>query len=189
MADLGIRSTMLVKDVMSSPVISVYEDETVHKVAQLMDQHNIGCVIVSSRKDKPLGIITEKNLVVRVLAKNTLPSKIKAKEVMSAPLITIEPDKKIIEAARNMSRQNIRRLGVLYKGNIVGLITSKDVLAVTPELIEIIQEKNRIENENRIEEFEDSLSAGYCDSCEEWSQELRQVEGSFICEDCRLDRQ
>ena len=185
MADLGIRSTLLVKDVMSSPVITVYEDETVMKVASLMKNHNVGCVIVNTRAEKPIGIITERDLVIRVLAKDLRPSKVIARDIMSAPLTTIDPEETISEAARRMSRNNLRRLAVMYKGRLVGIISSKDIIAVTPELIDIIQEKARIESS---EELEDNPPlAGYCDNCGEWSDNLKEVEGNFLCEECRLE--
>ena len=187
MADIGIRERMLVKDVMSSPVITVNEEETVEKVAQLMDKYRLGCIIVTSKDGKPIGIITERDLVIRVLAKNLLPSKLKAKDVMSSPLMTINPDATISEAARMMSRLNIRRLGVVYRGELVGIISSKDILAVTPELIEIIQEKARIESQGSGGEIEIAPLAGYCDRCGAWSDDLREVEGQFLCEDCRIE--
>ena len=187
LADMGIRERMLVRDVMSSPVITVNEDETVEKVAQLMDKYRLGCIIVTSKDGKPVGIITERDLVVRVLAKNLLSSKLKAKDVMSSPLMTIGPDATISEAARMMSRLNIRRLGVVYRGELVGIISSKDILAVTPELIEIIQEKARIESQGSSEETETAPLAGYCDRCGAWSDNLREVEGQFLCEDCRIE--
>ena len=187
MADLGIRERMLVRDVMSSPVITVNEDETVEKVAQLMDKYRLGCIIVTSKDGKPIGIITERDLVVRVLAKNLVASELKAKDVMSSPLMTISPDATISEAARMMSRLNIRRLGVVYRGELLGIVSSKDVLAVTPELIEIIQEKARIESQGSSEEIEPVPLTGYCDRCGAWSDDLREVEGQFLCEDCRLE--
>ncbi len=187
LADMGIRERMLVKDVMSSPVITVNEDETVEKVAQLMDKYRLGCIIVTSKDGKPIGIITERDLVVRVLAKNILPSKLKANKVMSSPLMTISPDETISEAARMMSRLNIRRLGVVYRGELIGIVSSKDILAVTPELIEIIQEKARIESQSSSEEAETAPLAGYCDRCGAWSDDLREVEGQFLCEDCRIE--
>lgn len=188
MAEIGIRERMLVKDIMSSPVVTIDENETADKAAVFMDKNDVGCIIVTSKQGKPIGIITERDLVVRILAKNTQPSKITAKEVMSSPLITIDPDVTLSEAARRMSRLNIRRLGVLYKGNIVGLVSSKDILAVTPELIEIIQEKARIEGGKAIEAPpEHAPLAGYCDNCGRWSDTLEESEGSFICEDCRSE--
>jgi len=188
MAEIGIRERVLVKDIMSSPVVTIYENETVDKAAQLMEKHGVGCIIVTSKGGKPLGIITERDLVVRILAKNTQSSKTTAKEVMSSPLITIDPDVTLSEAARRMSRLNIRRLGVIYKGNIVGLISSKDILAVTPELIEIIQERARIEGGKTIEAPpEHAPLAGYCDQCGRWSDTLEENEGRFICEDCKAE--
>jgi hypothetical protein len=107
---------------------------------------------------------------------------------MSAPLVTISSEETISDAARRMSLRGIRRLAVMHRGALAGIISSKDVLAVTPELIEIIQERARIENQNLASEIEEAPpSAGYCDNCGVWSDDLREVEGSFVCEECRLD--
>jgi signal-transduction protein with cAMP-binding, CBS, and nucleotidyltransferase domain len=188
MAELGLRSKMLVKDVMSSPVITIEESAPANLVANLMDKEDLGCIIVTNREGKPLGIITERDLVVRVLAKNAKPDSLKSSEVMSSPLMTIEPDATISDAARRMSRLDIRRLGVIYKGQITGLLSSKDILAVVPELIEIIQERARIENESRTTEEEESTPlAGHCDHCGVWSDDLKQNNGEFLCEDCRVE--
>ena len=189
MSDIGLRSKMVVKDVMSSPVITINEDATANRAAKLMDKHGLGCIVVTSREAKPLGIITETDLVSRVLAKNVKPDSLKAKEVMTSPLITIEPGEKISEAARRMSRLNIRRLCVLYKEQLVGILSSKDVLAVMPELIEIIQERARMEGENMVEETEKESTplAGYCDGCGIWSDSLKETNGDFLCEDCRAE--
>ncbi|MEM2111566.1 MAG: CBS domain-containing protein [Candidatus Bathyarchaeia archaeon] len=186
MTAVDIRSRILVKDVMSSPAITVEEEDTADKAARLMEKHNIGCVIVSTRDGKPIGIITEKDLVDRLVAKDIQPSKMMVKDIMSAPLVTIDADKTITEAARRMSRLNVRRLGVMHKGNLAGIITSKDILAVTPELIEIIQERARI---NAAEEIEETPpSAGYCENCGSWSENLKEVEGSFLCDECSMER-
>ena len=186
MAEIGRRERMLVKDVMSSPTITVDENTSVNEIARLMEQNKIGCIIVTSKDGKPLGMITEKDLVIRVLAKNAQPSKITAKKVMTSPLITIDPDETISEAARRMSRLNIRRLAIMYKGNLVGIVSSKDILAVTPELIEIIQERARIEGFVE-EEVQHPPLAGYCDQCGRWSDTLKEVEGNFLCEECRIE--
>lgn len=182
MAAFEIRSRMLVKDVMTSPVVTVDENSSADEAARLMRDNNIGCVIVSTRDGKPIGMITERDLVIRVVAENIQPNKVMAKDIMSAPLITINADKTISEAAREMNRHNIRRLAVMYKGQLVGIISSKDILSVTPELIEIIQERAKI---SAGEEIEESLPlAGYCDNCGAWSDNLRETDGNYLCEDC-----
>jgi len=187
MAEIGIRPRMLVKDVMTSPVVAIGEEGDVQDASQLMDKNDVGCVIVTDKEGKPVGIITERDLITRVLAKNNLASKVRAKKVMTSPLLTIEPDETLTEAARKMSRLNVRRLGVIYKGSLVGLVSSKDILAVTPELIEIIQERAKIETEPAQEEAapEPPPLAGYCDHCGRWSDALKEVEGQLLCTECQ----
>ena len=189
MSDIGLRTRMLVKDVMSSPVVTLNEDETPNKVANLMEENELGCVILT-KNGKPVGIITERDLVIRVLAKNIAPDTVKAKEIMTAPLLTIQPEATISEAARRMSRLNIRRLGVVYKGSLVGLLSSKDILGVMPELIEIIQERTRIDEAAEVEEnfqTEEPPLSGYCDRCGVFSENLKDVNGQNLCEDCRIE--
>ncbi len=189
MSEIGLRTRMLVKDVMSSPVVTTSENVPSNTIAKLMSENKLGCVIVSNKDGKPLGMITERDLVVRVLAKNIQPANVKAKDIMTAPLATIEPEATISDAARRMSRLDIRRLGVIYKGDLIGLISSKDILGVMPELIEIIQEHSRIEGDAREEaaETEETPLSGYCDHCGVYSEGLRDKNGQFLCEDCRIE--
>lgn len=189
MAEIGLRTRMLVKDVMSSPVITVNEGEKVDKVAQFMEMQRLGSIIVTDKKGRPVGIITERDLVTRVLAKNKLPSVILAKEIMTSPLITTSPDESLSNTARQMSRLNIRRLGVVYKGSLVGLISAKDVLAITPELIETLQERVRLEEGNVEELPESPPMAGYCDRCGQWSSRMKEVDGEYLCVDCHLENE
>ena len=190
MSEIGLRTKMLVKDAMSSPVVSLDEEAPSNKIANIMDKNDLGCVIIINKAGKPIGIITERDLVLRVLTKNLKPDTVKAKDIMTSPLVTIEPEATISDAARRMSRLDIRRLGVLYKGNLVGVISSKDILGVMPELIEIIQEKTRIESASSSEETEgaeETSLSGYCDRCGVYSENLKDMNGQNLCEDCRIE--
>ena len=189
MTEIGLRSKMLVKDVMTSPAVTTLGDTSIDKTAQLMSNDRLGCIIVTSKDGKALGIITESDLVTRILAKNIKPSKLTAKEVMSTPLITVEPDEVLTETARRMNKLNIRRMGVIYKGNLVGIISSKDILAITPDLLENMQEKVRIEREPDVEEdsSESTPLAGYCERCGSWSENLDEIDGTYLCEECQMD--
>jgi CBS domain-containing protein len=190
MSEIGLRTRMLVKDIMSSPVVTTEEAAPSNKVALLMDENKVGAVVVTNKEGQPLGIITERDLVIRVLSQNLKPDAVKAREIMTSPLVTIEPEATINEAAKRMSRIDIRRLGVLYKGNLVGIISSKDILGVMPELIEIIQERTRIEGAGRseeTEEVEETPLSGYCDRCGVYSENLKDVNGQNLCEDCRIE--
>lgn len=187
MSEIGLRTKMIVRDVMSNPVITMDENEASNKAAVSMDMNDVGAVIVTNKAGKSIGIITERDLVIRVLAKNLKPDTVKAKEIMTTPLVTIEPEATISDAARRMTRLDIRRLGVIYKGNLLGIISSKDILGVMPELIEIMQEKSRIEGADRTEETEEVPLSGYCDRCNVYSESLKERNGQNICDECRIE--
>ncbi len=187
MSEIGLRTRMLVKDVMSSPVLTTDEKVPTDKIASLMNENKLGCVIVTNKDGKPLGIITERDLVVRVLAKNLQPASVKAVDIMTSPLATIDPEATISDAARRMSRMDIRRLGVIYRGDLIGLVSSKDILGVMPELVEIIQERTKIETAEEAAESEETPLSGYCDRCEVYSETLKDKNGQNLCEDCLLD--
>jgi CBS domain-containing protein len=187
MAEIGLRTKMLVRDIMSSPVITIDEDETSNKAAVSMEKNDLGAVIVTNKAGKSIGIITERDLVIRVIAKNLKPDTIKGKEIMTTPLVTIEPEATISDAARRMTRLDIRRLGVIYKGNLLGIISSKDILGVMPELIETMVEKSRIEGGSQTEEDEEVPLSGYCDRCSAYNENLKERNGQNICDECRVD--
>jgi len=79
----------------------------------------------------------------------------------------------------------------MYKGQLVGVLSSKDVLSVMPELLESIQEQALMQGENRVQEAEEEPTplAGYCDSCGSWSDALEEDNGDFLCEDCKSELQ
>ena len=187
---MGLRTRILVKDVMSSPAVTTPENTPIDKTAQLMSSDRLGCIIVTSKDGKALGIITESDLVKQVLAKNIRPNKLTAKDVMSAPLITVDPDEVLTETAKRMIKLKIRRMGVIYKGNLMGIISSKDILAITPELLENMQEKARIECKPTDEDSEISESTsvtGYCEQCGSWSENLEEIDGTNLCEECKME--
>jgi signal-transduction protein with cAMP-binding, CBS, and nucleotidyltransferase domain len=163
------------------------ENGASNQAAAAMEKNDVGAVIVVNKAKQPIGIITERDLVIRVIAKNLKPDTVKAKEIMTTPLVNIEPEATISEAARRMNRLDIRRLGVFYKGNLVGIVSSKDILGVMPELIEIMQERSRIEGDTRTEETEEVPLSGYCDSCNAYSDTLKERNGQNICDECRIE--
>jgi len=190
MSEIGLRQKMVVKDVMTSPVVITEENASANKVAKLMQDNKVGCVIVTNKTGKPLGIITERDLVVRVLAAKTNPSTCKAEDFMTSPLVTVDPETPINDAAKRMSRLDIRRLAVLYKDSLVGIVSSKDILDVMPELLEIMQERTRIEGAGgpeATEAAEEAPLSGYCDRCGVYSENLKDVNGQSLCEDCRIE--
>jgi len=113
-----------VKDIMTKKVATIESGKTIYNAAQLMAEKNLGCLIVVV-KGFPVGIITEKDIVHRVVAKRASPDA-KLTEVMTKTLITVEPDTQIKEAARVMSANKIHRLPVLKENKLVGIVAASD---------------------------------------------------------------
>jgi hypothetical protein len=137
---------------------------------------------VITENDFPIGIVTDGDIVTKVVSKDMLASSTKASEVMSKPLHTIESEKEILEAARAMRRHGIKRLGVNYKNRLVGIISISDILAITPELFDIISEKAMIVTGEATKQ--PAFLAGYCDNCNQWSDNLLELDGRFLCDEC-----
>jgi CBS domain-containing protein len=182
-ADANMTTRVLVRDIMNSPVVSASPNDTIHDIAKKMKEENIGSIVIME-KDKPVGIVTDWDIVTRAIVNDSKPSQVKAKDVMKE-IYTIESEASITEAARLLRKHNIKRLGVVYKNRLVGIISSSDVIAVTPDLVEIVSEKAAIiRGELGIVRPASNVS-GYCDECSEWSDLLQYDEGTFICEVCR----
>ena len=130
----------LARHITVSPVIVVNEDTPVDVVIKLMVKHELGCLIVTNKEGIPVGIITKGDIIAKVSAEGTIPSKMTAKDVMTSPIITIDSEVCIREVARMMNRFRIGRLGIIYKNVLVGMVSKSDVVEFLPKLTEIPQE-------------------------------------------------
>ena len=113
-----------VKDLMTKNVVTIDADKTVIEAAALMSQNDIGDLVIMDN-NVPIGIVTERDFVRRVLAEGK-STKIKVSEVMTSPLKVIDPEAPIKEAARRMVSRRIRRLPVIKDNKLVGIITAAD---------------------------------------------------------------
>lgn len=114
---------------MSKPVRVIARDKPLKEAVKVMDENNIG-VLAIVEKDKPVGVLTERDILRRVVAKGLDISKVKVEEVMTNNPVTIDAESSILEATRLMSENNFRRLLVTKNGKLVGLVTAKDVIEV-----------------------------------------------------------
>ncbi len=117
-----------VKDVMIEKIASLESSSMIKDAAKLMDDKNIGCIIVT-REELPIGILTERDFVRRIASKEK-PLTSPIEEVMSSPLISIDPDETIWEAAEKMKTNNIHKLPVLQDNKIIGIITTSDLVEI-----------------------------------------------------------
>ena len=120
-------SRVTVGSIARMPVPTVNRSETVSEIASLMVNGNVGAVIVV-RDAEPLGIVTERDLVRKVIYAERNAREIVAQEIMTAPLITISHDRTVEEALEIMQNNHVRRLVVLKGESMVGLLTERRLL-------------------------------------------------------------
>jgi CBS domain-containing protein len=119
--------SLKVRDVMVKNLITVGAETTVKEAAKLMNKHEIGCLVVMKR-EKPVGIVTERDMLKRVLLKSKDPKKTKVSKIMSKPLVVGEPQTDIRDAVRLMVEGEIKRLPVVEDGHVLGLVTFTDIV-------------------------------------------------------------
>jgi len=175
-----MHGKVLVKEVMRAKVITVEPNTTVREAAQLMRKKKVGSVIVV--EDKPVGILTESDIIEKIVAEDKKASDVLVKEIMTSPIIVIDPYIDLEEAMKTMSTCNIRRLPVIENGRLIGIITQKDVLRFSPTLLEISREWSKIESD--VPYRKSQIFSGKCEDCGALSTNLREVDGRLLCEDC-----
>lgn len=171
-----------VKDIMIKPVITIDQDKTVKQAGELMKKLRRGCLIVT-RQSKPVGILSDSDIIKRIVAKNLLPNKVKVKNVMSRPLVTINQDDEILTAVRKMKKSNIHRLPVVKSQKVVGIISLSDIAKTSPEMVDLLE--YRIKMRTFEPEIKENLTSGICDSCSNYNDDLKNMNGQWLCEDCR----
>lgn len=118
-----------IEDWMSKPVVLVKPSITVKEAVQVMDKENIGVLpIVDNGVLK--GIVTERDILRRVVAKNINIENTNISEIMTKNPVTVNHDSSILEVTRLMSENNFRRLIVMKHNKVVGIVTAKDVIEV-----------------------------------------------------------
>ncbi|MEO9309943.1 MAG: CBS domain-containing protein [Nitrososphaera sp.] len=118
--------TEIVADVMKKSVISIDSSMTVQDAAKMMDDASIGAIVVIEN-GIAIGIITERDITRRIVAKGK-PLTTNVKDVMSSPLIVINPDDSVWEAAQLMKTRKIHRLPAVKDNRLVGMITTSDIV-------------------------------------------------------------
>jgi len=137
-------------------VITIDADAPVMKAVKVMNENEIGCLIVT-RKGKAIGIITERDLLKRVIGKSKNPKTTKVREIMTKPLIAGHPDMDLEEATKLMFKMKIKKLPVVEsEGDLRGLITLTDVARFQPQMIKILKKlSTRVSAPKRIQKVVD----------------------------------
>jgi CBS domain-containing protein len=134
-----MASMILVKDIMSKHVRLVRPDTSAQEVVATLNKFNIGSVIVV-QKDKPLGIVTVRDVMNRLVEQYLAPKVLTARQMMTSPLTTINVEATVDEAAKLMAKKNVKTLPVMDKDKLVGVVSFTDIAFKVPTLLSLLEE-------------------------------------------------
>ena len=112
---------------MTKKVITVTGSQTITIAAKEMTKNNISCLVVAENK-KPTGIITQKDILTKVIAMDKDPTKVKVKDIATLNIVTINSDENVAQASNLMALAKIKQIPVLKNGKLNGIITSTDIM-------------------------------------------------------------
>ena len=125
---------MKLRELMTERVVTATRDESALSVARTMRDRGVGSVVVTDAEGEPAGIVTDRDLALRVLAEDRAGTEAPVGECATAPLITGEPEMGLEEAAALMVRHRVRRLPVIEAGSLAGIVTLDDIAVRTGNL-------------------------------------------------------
>jgi len=138
-----IAGVILVRDIMSVDVKTVKADSSVEEVVRKMNRFDLGSMIVV-QGNKPMGIITKGDILTKIVQEGLNPSRVTAQQIMSTPLVTIEKDAAVEEAAKMMTKKKVKNLPVVQEGQLIGMVTAADIVSNEPQLVSLLQYMSNI---------------------------------------------
>ena len=131
--------SLKVQNIMVSDIITVKKNTLVMDAVKIMNKHGIGCLVVIENEN-PIGIMTERDLLKRVLAESKNPKKIRVQEIMSKPLIVGKPNMEVQEVIELMFDRKIKKIPIVEDGKLLGLVTFTDLVSFQPALIKVVKQ-------------------------------------------------
>jgi len=128
------RKELKVREIMSYPVVTEDEEALVSQLIKHMAEMEVGSVVITSA-GHPAGIVTERDIALKVLLPNKRAGEVKAKEIMSAPLVSISPETTVDEASLLLAKMRLKRLPVVEEGVLRGIVSVRNILTLKPEYV------------------------------------------------------
>ncbi len=179
-----METQISVRDIMTEEVVTAEGGMRASVAGKKMTAYNVGSLIIVE-DGEPVGMVTERDMVRKIISENITPGSVTLRDLMTQPLITIGGGESLDEAARKMMKLDIRRLPVIEGEKLVGIVTDTDMIAVSPGLTDILT--NLIEMNRDHLPFSETkkISQGICERCGELSGTLEIIDGVPACESCK----
>lgn len=170
-----------ISEVMTDGVIAVEQDKPVTRAANLLEEEGIrGLIVVDD--GEAVGVVVCRDIVYEVVADGQDPTEVLVEDIMSTDLIVAEEDEYLNEVAMAMVRNDVSRVPVVRDDMLVGIVTQSDILRAWPGFAEIMEEEEELEAEAAPRP---ESRSGNCESCENYSEDLEEVNGMWVCPECR----
>ncbi len=174
---------------MTRNFVSVKPETSLYACSKMMVKHKVGSLVIKN-KEKVHGILTEKDIINAIVRrKNPDIKKIQARDIAAQKLVTIKPEEDVFTALGKMRKSYHKRLPVVVEGNIVGLVTIKDILRLQPQLFTTVSDafkiKEQMDKMKRVSEIRGITVSGEgrCEECGNF-EILYKANGSLLCENC-----
>jgi signal-transduction protein with cAMP-binding, CBS, and nucleotidyltransferase domain len=187
-----MKTGISVMDAMTKHPVTIDPSATIKACAEKMQEFNINSLIIE-QDGHIVGIITDEDVVRKVVASGKLPEETVVKNIMDTSVTTISPDADIYDAMVKMRDSNIRHLPVTTESKLMGFLTLKDVLKIEPDLFDIIVEQFELREEENKPVFGDrgtvvpktTDQVSTCEACGAYTESIENVFGAMLCDDCR----
>lgn len=171
-----------VRDIMIKKIITTKPEDSIQRASMLMRKNRVGCLIVTKDKN-PIGIVTESDIIKKVVAESLDASKTKVAEIMASPIVFGNTNDDLSETSKKMIKSHIKRLPIIENEKLVGILTDTDIVRVSPNLINLLEERLKMKDEETI--LREEETSGLCELCGNYSDALRDVNDRWVCDDCK----
>lgn len=170
-----------IEEVMTDGVIAIEKDRSIREAAQMLKEEGIrGLVAVDG--GEAVGIIVCRDIAYQLVSEGKDPERTKVEDIMSTDLIVAEQQELLDDVAMAMVRNNISRVPVVRDDMLVGIVTQSDILRAWPGFAEILEEQEELDAAAAPRE---TSREGICEDCENYSEDLQEVNGILLCPECR----
>lgn len=170
-----------VSEVMRKYVVTVDPSFNMYTAAKIMTNNRIGSVVVVDNGGKAIGIVTIEDIAT-VVSKGLSPKNVSVREFTEKDFVTAKSDDNLLDVVKKMNKRGVKRIPIIDNDKLEGIVSDKEVILTTPEMVGILSEKLKARVE-KVARPNDSIS-GICEKCESYSNTLRHHEGRWLCTDC-----
>ena len=123
------------RDIMVSPVITTKKNAKISEAASTMCANNLGSLVVVNNNEKPVGMVTERDMLRKIIMTSKNPKQTDVSQIMSSPLVTGDPDMDVEHAAKFMLQKDVKRLPIVEEGKMIGIVTFTDIIRAQPQIV------------------------------------------------------